>query len=67
MKESTTMFDGTYLIYKCPHCGMKSGSEPADPKKNPDPFSFLPNCKGCGAPKEIDWDVIDAAHASFKK
>lgn len=65
LKESNTIFDGTYFHYTCPHCGMKSGDESADPKKNPYPFSFMPRCTGCGKPKEPDFDVIVRAHSAI--
>lgn len=65
MKESNTIFDGTYFKYTCPHCGMKSGDESADPKKNPHPFSYMPSCMGCGELKTPDYDVIEAGHAAF--
>lgn len=64
MKESNTIFDGTYFIYTCSYCGVKV-EEPADPKKNPNPFSFISTCTSCGFPRDPDYSVIEAAHAAI--
>lgn len=61
----TTTFDSTYLHYKCPYCESKPRSELADPKRNPNPFGFIPYCIGCQHPLELDWNVITDAQASF--
>lgn len=64
MKVSNTIFNGTHFIYTCSHCSTEC-EEPANPTKNPNPFSFNPSCSGCGIPKDPDYEIIARGHAAF--
>lgn len=58
--------DGLSFIHQCPHCGTER-REPVNPAVNPDPFSYLPCCSGCGHRIDIDSAFITGVQASFQR
>ena len=58
--------DGQSFIHQCPHCHHQR-SELVNPSLNPDPFSYLPNCSGCGQTLQIDSETIHNIQLSYSR
>lgn len=57
---------GTHFELRCPHC-LQLRSELVNPALNKIPFSYQPNCAGCGQTLDPDLEFVAAVQTSFSR